>query len=229
MKTLAHGPIEQIDTNLWRCEGALPRGPLKRVMTIAKMDGGLVLHSAIALDDAELESLEKIGPIRIIVVPNAYHRLDANQYAERYPNAKIFAPRGARAAVEKIVKVSGTLDEFPNGDSVSFTALGGVGDRECAMLVRSETRTSLVFNDILFNAPHANGFGGFILKHIARSSGGPRITPIAKMFLVKDKSELRKSLEKLAETPDLSRIIVSHSEMITTDPARVLKDVASLL
>ena len=87
-RVLPHGPIEKLSERVWRVEGDVPGMPLKRVMTIAKRaDGGLVVHNAIALDDAGMAQIEQWGPVRVIVVPNGYHRLDAKVFAERFPDA----------------------------------------------------------------------------------------------------------------------------------------------
>jgi hypothetical protein len=45
---------------------------------------------------------------------------------------------------------------------------------------------------------------------VLRLGPGPRVTPIVKMELVKDAAALRSDLERLAATPDLVRLIVSH-------------------
>ncbi len=52
---------------------------------------------------------------------------------------------------------------------------------------------------------------------------------IARWFIAGDKPALRAHLERLAATPELRRIVVSHHEVIDRDPARVLRDVAATL
>jgi len=74
-----------------------------------------------------------------------------------------------------------------------------------------------------------SGFSGFVFKHVTRSSGGPRVSRIARLFLVKDKAAFRAHLERLASTKDLRRVIVSHHETITEDPAGALRAVAATL
>src|SRR3569623_764868 len=87
-RVLPHGPIEKLSDRVWRVEGDVPGMPLKRVMTIALCaDGGLDIHNAIALNDAGMAQLEQWGPVRVIVVPNGYHRLDAEVFAARFPDA----------------------------------------------------------------------------------------------------------------------------------------------
>jgi len=227
---LPHQPIERLSDRLWRVEGSLPGMPLRRVMTIARRDdGGLVIHNAIAVDDAARAAIEAWGPIAVIVVPNAYHRLDARVFHDRYPAARVICPAGARARVEQVVPVTGTYDDTPGDAAVALQTLDGTAAGEGVMIVQGGDGASLVFNDIVFNMPHQGGFTGFVLRWIVASSGGPRVSRIGRWFLARDKPALRGHLERLAGTPGLRRIVVSHHQVIDRDPARVLRDVAATL
>lgn len=222
---LANSPIEKITENLWRVEGPLPGGgpPLRRVMTIAKRtDGKLVIHNGIALDAPSMKEVEAFGEPAFLIVPNGYHRIDAAAYKARYPNMGVYCPKGAREKVEEKVTVSGSIEEIPTDPSVEMLAVDGVADREGAMKVNSSDGSTLVLNDLMFNMPHVGGVGGFVLKHITRSSGGPCISRVAKLLVVKDKAVVANELRRLAEIPNLKRIIVSHHQMVTEDPAGAL-------
>ena len=218
--------LERLEDNLWRAEASVPKMPLRRVMTVAKLaSGGLVVHSAIALPDhAELDAL---GAVKFIVVPNGWHRLDAKVYAERYPEAKVLAAPGSRKKVEQLVKVTGELSDLVDRD-VSLTTVAGTKDLEVLMTVKSGERTSLVFADSIFNMPHRSGVQGFVLKHVMKSSGGPRVSRIGKAFLIKDKPAFAAQLEQLAAR-GVTRVIVSHHEVISVDAAGALRDVAASL
>jgi hypothetical protein len=49
------------------------------------------------------------------------------------------------------------------------------------------------------------------------------------MLGLKDKMKFATHIKKLADTPDLVRVIVSHHRMITDEPAAVLRGVAEAL
>jgi hypothetical protein len=66
-----------------------------------------------------------------------------------------------------------------------------------------------------------------LVMRLMGSTGGPRVSGFTKLIMVQDKQALAAHLERLAATPGLRRIIVSHGEMITHDPAGVLRQVAS--
>ena len=97
------------------------------------------------------------------------------------------------------------------------------------MVVRSNGGSSLVFNDAVFNMPHGEGLAGFIFRHITASTGGPRVTRLFRMMAVKDKAAFKADLGRLAETPGLVRIVVSHHEPIVDRPADVLRRIAESL
>lgn len=226
---LAHGPIEKLHDRLWRVEGDVPNMAIKRVMTLARMaDDRLVIHSAIALDAPAMKQIEQWGEPAFLVVPNGWHRLDAPAFRERYPSLQVVCPRGSRKAVEKVVPVDLTYDEFPSDDHVSLEHAPGTKDGEGVMRVRGESGATLVFNDLIFNLPHGPGLAGLIFR-LMGSTGGPRVTRIGRLFVVRDRAALRAYLEKLAAEPKLERIIMSHGAPIVRDPADVLRSIAEKL
>jgi hypothetical protein len=229
-KVLPHRPIEELADNLWRVEGGLEGMPLKRVMAIVRgVDGGLVIHNAIALDDASMARVDAWGPVKFLIVPNGYHRLDAKIFKDRYPAATVLCPRGATDKVRQVVAVDGAYEDFPHEPTIRFETLDGTGANEGVMLVRSRDGVTIVFNDAVFNMPHGRGLTGWIFKHLTQSSGGPRVPRLVKLFVIKDRPAFRAHLLRLAELPELRRAIVSHHVTITGDVGEALRTAAATL
>jgi hypothetical protein len=225
-----HRPIEKLTENLWRVEGDVPGMGLKRVMSVLKLgDGRLVIHNAITLEPSAMEEIERFGEVAFVIVPNGFHRIDAPRFAARYPDAKVLCPPGASKSVAKKVRVDGTYEDLPRDGNVQYAPLAGLGDLEGHMLVKSESGSTVIVNDAVFNMPHRGGMEGMVFKHVTQSSGGPKITRVARFFLLKDKARFAAELRGLAATPDLRRVIVSHHEMITDVPADTLRAVAETL
>ncbi len=108
-----HGAIEKLEHNLWRVEGDVPGGKLKRVMAIAKLpDDDLVVHNAIALDEPRMREIDEWGRVAYIVVPNGYHRLDCGRFKRRYPSAKVVCPAAAIKRVNEVAKVDVSYADF---------------------------------------------------------------------------------------------------------------------
>ena len=225
---LRHGPIVEVEENLWTATGTLPGMALKRVMTLVRLqDGRVVIHSAIALDDQAMEKIEAWGTPSVLLVPNSFHRLDAPAYRARYPDLEVFCPKGSRRKIEDVVPVNGDYDAFEGDQSLTLEHLDGVRAAEGVMVVRSASGTTLVFNDAFFNMPHGSGFAGLFFRYVTGSTGGPRVTRLFRWLALKDKAAFRAHLERLAATPQLVRIIVSHHEPITERPAETLLEVAA--
>ena len=72
---LSHGGIERLTERLWRVQGSLPGMSLARVMTVVRREnGGLVIHSAIALREQEMAEVEAWGTPEVLLVPNRVDR-----------------------------------------------------------------------------------------------------------------------------------------------------------
>jgi hypothetical protein len=228
-KVLPHGPIETLSERLRVVEGALPGMPLKRTMSVIKLDdGSLVIHSAIALDPSTQKELEAWGMPKILIVPNPWHRLDAPAYKTRYPDLKIYCPEGAAKRVGKAVPIDGHYDALPPLAPLTVRYLDGVRNKEGYLELVDDAGTTLVFNDAVFNQAHLPGGFGFVYKLIG-SSGGPRVTPLLKLAMVRDRGALRAQLERLAETPSLRRVIVAHGARVESESGAFLRQVAATL
>lgn len=226
-KVLAHEPLDKLTNTIWSVSGNLPNMALNRLMTIVRMqDGRLLVHNAMALEEELMSDIEAWGKIAFIVVPNGWHRLDCAVFKKRYPDARIVCPAGGRKKVEEVVPVDLTYDDFKGDETVSFEHMAGLNQAEGVMKIRSEDGVTLVFNDLVFNVPHQGGFTGLVFR-VLGSTGGPRVTRIMRFAAVKDKRAVREHLERLAETPDLVRIIPGHGLLIDRDVKATLHAVAS--
>ena len=69
--------------------------PYPTRMAVARLsDGSVWMWSPIALTTELAEEVEAIGPVRYIVTPNKLHHLFLQQWADRFPDAQLYAPPG---------------------------------------------------------------------------------------------------------------------------------------
>jgi hypothetical protein len=226
---LPYDPIEKLEDNLWAVNGTLPRGSMRRRMAIVKRaDGKLVFHNAIPLKDEDMKAVEAWGEPGYLVVSNGFHRLDIHAFAKRYPKMKVLCPAPHEARVREMVEVNGHFDALPPDPAVEAQVLEGSKIGEATLVVRSGPRTSLLFGDTLMNIPNGPGFGIFVMKLLG-SVGDLRVTRIGRMLTVGDANALRRHLERLAELPGLSRIVLTHGDDVTSDAAAALRKAAARL
>src|SRR5262245_3968626 len=103
---LPHGRLTRVDANIFSVVGEvqMPLGKFPRRMTLIRLaDSRLVIFSAIALDEHEMQAVEAFGKPAFLIVPSGIHRLDAKIWKDRYPNLCVIAPAGARRKVEEVV------------------------------------------------------------------------------------------------------------------------------
>jgi len=229
---LPHDDILELGPDLWVVDGRLPKPPFRRRMTLARRaDGRVVVHNFMALRDEAMERIEAWGEPAELLVPGAYHRLDAGLFRQRYPAAKVYCPAGARHKVEEVVPVDGDYRRFEADDRVFVAHLDGTDEREGYLRVREESGSlNVVLNDLVFNLPkRLPGLQGWIYARLLGAGGGPKVTRLARWLLVDDAAEVRTQLQRLAGLPNLRRVIVSHGNLIDRAASDVLLRVAGTL
>ncbi len=230
-KVLPHGKLTEVDENILTVVGDIhmPLTELPRRMTVVRLRGGrLVIFSAIALDEDEMESLESWGHPAFLVVPNGHHRLDAGVWKQRYPSMQVVAPEGSREKVEKIVHVDTTNPQFDD-PNVQFITVPGTERREAALLVRTANGSTLILNDIVGNIHNEHGFGGWFLRKAGFAGDDPQIPKVVQMSMIDDKDALRMQLLRWADLDSLKQILVSHGTPIRQRPEQVLRELATSL
>jgi len=211
---LPHRPIQKLSENLWRVQGDLPHFGMQRVMTVAKRAAGdLVIHSAILMNEPSMRELEAFGTPAYVLVPHSRHRLDAPKYKRRYPKIVVLATTAVADKAREVVAVDGTYEDFPREENVRLEMLRGMGQSEGAMIVRSEDGVSVVLNEVVFDLTMPQSRVLKTLLRLTRLGPGPRVTPVVKLELVRDRHELKADLLRLADIPDVVRLIVSHDKM----------------
>src|SRR4051812_21814686 len=72
------------------------------------VEGGLaVVSPPCNAPDTMFTDLEKHGPVRALVAPNAFHSLGLAPWKARYPDAPIYAPAQSIARLQKQTKLTG--------------------------------------------------------------------------------------------------------------------------
>jgi len=134
-------------------------------------------------------------------------------FKERYPDLVVIADPRSKRGVEAALPVDGGPELLPRDASLVCEPLDGCKIGEMAFIIRHGERATLLLNDALFNQPHLPGFSGFVMRAIG-STGDLKVTRIMRLFGVKDLAALKAHLARLADTPGLSRLIVSHGEVL---------------
>lgn len=227
---LPHGALEPLTEDVYTVTGQLrmPLGETTRRMTVIRLtDRRLVIYSAMALSEQEMQKLEALGQPTFLVVPSDIHRMDIKGWKARYPSLRVIAPSGAREKVSELVPIDSTQADFGD-DRVKLFVVPGTREKEFAMTVRSSDGTTLIVNDLIFNLPEIPGIAGFGLRLLGFGPGRPCMPKLVTMKLVDDRTAVREQLDAWAAQPDLSRLVVSHGAPIE-QPRETLRRLAGAL
>ncbi|MEZ4323249.1 MAG: hypothetical protein R3F61_37645 [Myxococcota bacterium] len=229
---LEHGDIEALAPNLWWVWSACPGAPVRRNMAVIRLpDGGLILHSPTCLDDERMAAIDALGPVRFLLVPSAGHRSDLKRFAARYPDAKVIAPRNARAEVEKVGPVHEDCEAALPPLGIGVQAPDGMKDGyELVYTVPlDDGGSALVVNDVLGGShPHpVPGFQGFLGKMLGPPGGELGMARIVRFMFGKDMVRFRAFVSALAEQPDLRVLFTSHGGPVTEDVPGALRAAAA--
>jgi hypothetical protein len=227
---LPHGELTPVDDGVLTVVGkiGMPMGQLDRRMTVVRLgDGRLVIFSAIALEEDEMERLEAFGTPAFLIAPDAMHRLDVGIWKDRYPDACVIAPAGARDKVAEVAPVDDITD-FGDPD-VTLVEVAGTEQQELALEVRRTGGLTLVLNDVVGNIRDAHGLSGAFLKLTQFAGDEPHVPKPIRMKMVRDRPALAAQFRAWAARPALKRILVSHGEVIADDPSGALNRLADSL
>jgi len=231
-KVMPHGPLVDAGQAILTVAGDIPMplGNFPRRMTVVGLSGGrTAIYSAIALADEEMARIEALGQPTVLVVPSGAHRLDSKIWKSRYPELKVLAPPGALEKVEEAVAVDATASILED-PAVRFDVVGGTDGQEAALMVRREEGATLICNDIIGHVTHPHGLGANIMARLMGFGGEqPQVPRVIRHRVIADDKALAAQFRAWAAEPDLRRIIVSHGEPITDNPAGALLKLAQSL
>lgn len=231
-KVLPHDPLVRIDDGILSVTGEIrmPLGNFPRRMTAVRLRGERVaIYSAIALGEAEMAEIEALGRPAFLIVPGDMHRMDASIWKDRYPDIRVVTPPGARARVEEVVPVGATDDVLDDPDA-RLVIVPGTGGHEAALEVRRDGRLTLVTNDVIGNVAHPHGIGAQIMGRLMGFGvEHPQVPHLVRRMIVDDPDALAVQFRTWAADRELTRILVSHGDVIEADAPQVLRALAEAL
>jgi hypothetical protein len=197
-------------------------------MTIIRLpDGGLFLHSPVALDPALSEELESLGPIRHVVAPNLHHHVHLADYRE-LPGVRLYASPGLQDKKKNLRFDEVLTDEAPEawkGEIEQHCFQGAPLMREVVFFHRKSG--SLLVADLLFNfvdCPHRPTRWWLRAMGALAHFGPPRQV----RWLIRDKAAARASAETILHW-DIQRVVVTHGVVLQQSARRVVRQAFAFL
>jgi hypothetical protein len=212
-------PIRRIAQDLFCVDGEWYETAFRRRMTIIRLkDGTLAIHSAIRMDAKDYAELDKLGKVRIIIIPNIFHYSDAKAYFERYPNAQVYVPAQMREKCAKHLPVAGVLErDWPLQEELPCISFLNTLAGE-SVFIHKASRT-LIVTDMTFNLTSTD-FKSEIEKLVFGKWNGilDQFGPsqLTKHIAARNRKSVGTALKKIA-AQDFDRVIMSHGKIVETE------------
>ena len=212
-------PLQPIAEGVWTLDGQF-RTPLftgSVRVTVLAGEGGLVLHSPVALAAEDIQAIVDLGPVAAILAPNTMHYQSLGAAAEAFPGARVYVPEGLEKKTAPPARAE-TISrehppELPRG--VEHFIFDRHAIHECVLFHRP-SRT-LVTADLLYNYQREHGAGEKMFFGLLGCYGAPKVT-FYHRFALPDKSAVRELVEQVrAWAP--SRIVMGHGRIIESEDA----------
>lgn len=181
-----------------------------RMTVIRLADGGLWLHSPVAIDDATAAELDALGPVRHIVAPSLLHHLFARAACERWPAAQLHAP-ASLAAKQPALTIGRPLAEDGRWPEITIVAIAGAPKIDEHVFLHRPSGT-LIVTDLLFNV-HA--VPGLLSPLILRMVGAWKRLAQSRIWrsMVKDRAAASASARRVM-AHEFHRLVPAHGLIV---------------
>jgi len=224
--------LEEFGPSLYLADGPVVSFlgfPYPTRMAVARLsDGGLWVWSPVALTDELVAAVEAIGPVRNIVSPNKIHHLFLGEWADRWPDARLFASPGLSRKKPEL-RFDAELGDEPDPvwaadiDQVIFR--GSLAMEEVAFFHRA-SRTAIIC-DLIQRHPEQemSGWKGKLMKLdglVGEHGSTPREWRAS--FLQRDAARVARQ-KVLGWKPD--RLLIAHGECVQSGATAIISEALS--
>jgi hypothetical protein len=190
-------------------------------MTIVKMrDGGLFVHSPVALDHDTRRDIDNLGEVRAVVAPSIFHHLHVAAWMEAYPKAVY----GACPGLDR--KRPDLPFQFIMGDEPHPAYAGDLQQvyfstrRENEVVFFHEQSRTMICCDALLNLSEhdyrSTRFVAALMRNTAPGFGW------MERFMIRDRKLARREVDRILDW-DFDRIVLSHGATVPSDGREAMR------
>lgn len=192
-------------------------------MTVVRLrDGGLFVHSPVALDPETRRAVDALGPVRAIVAPSRFHHMFVPAWIEAYPDAHAFCCPGLETK-RADVRWSGVLGDAPEPiwkEDLAQVFFGARSLENEVVFFHPKSRT-MICADAVFNlATHPS----WATRAVARAMRNrePGATILERVLMRKTRAAAREQVDRILAW-DFERILLAHGAPILHGGREVLR------
>lgn len=211
--------IKNISQNIWVKESHFKalgcKGSTR--MTLIKTTQGLLIHSPVNLDDAEINEINTIGKVTHIVAPNLFHHMYFAQCAEIFPDATCWAPQGLAQKTSYLPahKILDATKPIFNKDELRQLEMNGHKLNETIFF--HPASATLITADFIYNYRAEQHTAEKLFFRLLNCYDKVAV-PFYHSMSITDKPIFSQSLTDIYNLP-IKRIIMSHGRIIESPQA----------
>jgi hypothetical protein len=196
-------------------------------MTVVRLpDGGLWLHSPIALDEALVERLAHLGRVTHLVAPNTLHYWWVPDWKARFHGAEVFAVPGLDRTAKRPLPTSVTLgDDAPPAWQGQIAQLVVRGDALTEAVFLHRPSRTLILTDLIenFEPARVRGFWLRLLLRLAGAADPDGKAPLdMQLTFRRQRPALRAAVRQMVDW-DPERIILAHGRWYESGGTKELR------
>lgn len=185
-----------------------------RACLVELAEGGLWIHSPVALTPARVQAVRDLGELRHIVAPNHVHHLYVGPWAEAFPEATLWADRDLprKRPDLRFDHVLGDEAEPAWAQSLDQLRFEGSFFLAETVFLHRASRT-LIFTDLLQN--HDPAADGWFWRSVKRAAGvlAPGGAPNDWRLTVNDRAAARRARDRVLAW-DFERVVFAHGDIV---------------
>lgn len=198
-------------------------------MAVARLaDGKVWVWSPIPLSDKLAEAVEALGPVSYVVSPNKIHHLYMGEWAERWPEARLYAPPGL-AKKEPQLHFYADLTDAPDpawSDDIDQVIFKGSVEMEEVVFFHRASRTAILGDLIERNDPENVSHLQAAVMRLGGVAGEHGTTPIDWRASWLNREPARAARQKVLDwNPE--QMLIAHGECARTGATPIIKEALS--
>jgi len=191
-------------------------------MTVVRMgDGGLFVHSPVALDADTRRAVDALGPVRAVVAPSIFHHLHVAAWMAAYPGA-VFAACPGLEWKRPDLAFGCVLGDQPHPawsrdlDQVYFSAR-----RENEVVFYLARQRVMICADALLNlSTHPSPSTRFVARLMGNTAPG---VGHLERVMIRDRKLARRQVDRILAW-DFDKAVLSHGALVERDGHDVTRD-----
>lgn len=216
--------LVQLDDALW--VAAVPLRFLglhlgTRMTIIRRPDGGLIVHSPIALDDALRGEVESLGPVRCVIAPNRFHHLYAGDWARAFPQARLVGARSLEKKRKDLRFHATILDELDEGFAGTLEPVHMQGCLLQETVFFHAASRTLVSSDLVENFETSDHWPTRLYLEVSGIHGEPGVGRSLRP-LYWGRARARASLDRVLAW-NFDRVVLAHGDPIERDGHEIVR------